>query len=269
MSIITISEGIFTGGLELSARLAKRLDYPCIGRQELYEGVKKFGLPDLVIKSISSGDATFMQSPANRIAILNMFRAALLNFAEEGNLVYHGAVGHLLLSSIPNILRVRIIASIDYRINNAMRRHNIDHNQAFSLIKKDDQEGEFSARNLYSVDWQDPSIYDVMLNLNNISLENAVEVIFHMSQLDNFIPSASSQREYGDLQLGCMVWAQLMKDAKTRNADLMVTANNGHVVVHGNTGSEEIVEAIPSVAKSVEGVREVTCVVEVGTKWFG
>lgn len=269
MSIITVSRGIFTGGLKISAQLAKRLDYPCIGRQELYEGVKKFGLPDLVVKSIYSGDASFMQSPANRIAILNIYRAALLNFAENGNVVYHGAVGHLLLSSIPNILRVRIIASIDYRINNAMTQRTIDHDQAFSLIKKDDQECDFSARNLYSVDWQDPSLYDVTLNLNNIGIDNAVEVIFRMSRLDNFIPSASSQREYGDLQLGCMVWAQLMKDATTRNADLMVTANDGHVVVHGNTSSEGIVEAIPSVAKSVEGVRKVTCVVEVGTKWFG
>lgn len=269
MSIITISRGVFSGGFAIAGMLAEQLHYPCIGREDLYQAVKKFGLPDLVLRSIYNGDASFMQSPGTRTAILNMYRAALMKCAHEGNLVYHGAVGHLLLSCIPNILRVRIIASIDHRINIAMKCRDINHDHAFAIIKKDAQECDFAARNLYNVDWQDPALYDVTLNLNNISVENAVELLIHMSQLDNFNPSRSSQREYDDLFFGCVVWAELMKNPETCSADIMVTATDGHIAVHGHASSEKIVLTIPIVAKRIEGVKEVTCMVDVGTKWFG
>ena len=268
MSIITISRGVFSGGLAIAKKLAQELDYPCIGRQELFQTVKQFGLPELVLKSIYSGDASFMRSPAHRTAILNMYRAALLQCVQGGNLVYHGAVGHLLISSIPNILRVKFIASIDYRINIAMKLQNINHEQAFAIIKKDDQECDFAARNLYGVDWQDSSLYDITLNLNNISIENATELLVHMSRQDNFIPSPSSLREYEDLYLGCVVWAELVNHPETCNADIMVTANNGHIAVHGHTSTEKIVKTIEIVAKQVEGVKEVLCMVDVGAKWY-
>lgn len=269
MSIITISRGIFSGGLAIAANLAEQLHYPCIGREDLYRTVKKFGLPDVFLRSIYDGDASFMQSPGNRTAILNMFRAALLKCAQDVNLIYHGAVGHLLLSSIPNILRVRIIANIDLRINMAMKLRNINHNQAFAIIKKDDQECDFAARNLYNVDWQDPSLYDITLNLNNISIENAVSLLIHMSRQNNFIPSSSSHREYEDLYLGCLVWAELFKNPETCNANIMVTANDGYIAVHGHASSEEIVQKIPIVAKNIEGVKEVVCKVDVGIMRLG
>lgn len=270
MSIITISRGVFSGGRTIAKMLAEQLHYPCIGREDLYQAVNKFGLPDLVQRSIYNGDAAFMQSPANRTAILNLYRAALLNCAQDGNLVYHGTVGHLLLSSIPNILRVRINASIDYRINVGMESRDINHDLAFAIIKKDTQECDFAARNLYNVDWQDPSLYDVTLNLNNISIEDAVELLLHMSRMKSFMPSSSAQCEYKDLYLGCVVWAELFKNPETSNADLMVIAKDGHIAIHGHAGNEKIVSAIPNVAKQIEGVVKVSCMVEaVDTKWFG
>lgn len=269
MSIITFSRGIFSGGLAIAKMLAEQLHYPCIGRQDLFHTVKQFELPDLVLKSIYNGDASFMQSPAHRTAILNLYRASLLKHAQGGNLVYHGAVGHLLISSIPKILRIRIIASIDYRVNMAMKLRDLSHDQAFAMIQKDDQECDFAARNLYDVDWRDPSLYDITLNLNNISIENAIELLVHMSRQDNFTPSPSSQREYEDLFLGCIVWAELINNPATCTADILVTANNGDIAVHGHASTEKIINTIPIVAKQIPGVKEVICMVNLGNKWFG
>jgi len=38
--------------------------------------------------------------------------AVLLDHARQGNLIYHGHVGHLLLSGISHVLRVRVIADM-------------------------------------------------------------------------------------------------------------------------------------------------------------
>ncbi len=37
MQLICISRGSFSAGKELAEKLAKKLDYPCLGREELIE----------------------------------------------------------------------------------------------------------------------------------------------------------------------------------------------------------------------------------------
>ena len=45
MAIITISRGTFSGGKALAERLAERLDYPCLSREEiLQDAADEFGI---------------------------------------------------------------------------------------------------------------------------------------------------------------------------------------------------------------------------------
>lgn len=265
MPIIAISRAIFSGGLPIAEKLAERLGYPCAGRDELHESMEQFGLSDELLQSIFLGLQDGVISPSRRVAILNLHRAALLRYVKAGNLVYHGSVGHLLLSSIPNILRVRINASMDKRVHLAMKSRRINHDQAIGIIRKDDQECEAGARCLYDVDWRDPSLYDLVLNVNNISVDNAVEVLFRMEQFETFHASPTSRREYNDLFLSCVVWAELVNHPQLAGADIMVTASEGRVTVHGQVRSKEMVEAIPGVVEKVEGVLSVNCNVVVGS----
>ena len=269
MSIITISRGMFSGGLAVAVRLAERLGYPCVGRDELYRSVKRYGLADDVLQSIYSGPPDYTQAPGTRIAILNIYRAALLRYAQEGNLVYHGSVGHLLLTGIPNILRVRINTSMDRRIQMAMESREIPHDQAAALIQQDDEECKTSARNLYDVDWHDPLLYDIVLNLNHVDIDEAVDLLTRMSRFNNFNPSTTSQRDYEDLFLGCRVWAELVNNPQISGTDVMVAARDGHITVHGCVCSEAIAAVIRATAEKIDGVRSVSANLDIGTMRFG
>ena len=67
-------------------------------------------------------------------------RAALLRHAQKDNLVYHGLAGHFLLKGIPHVLKVRIIADLEDRVQEEMKRENISAEEARRILLKDDEE---------------------------------------------------------------------------------------------------------------------------------
>ena len=46
MSIITISRGSYSRGVEIAEKIAKRLGYECISREVLLEASKEFNIPE-------------------------------------------------------------------------------------------------------------------------------------------------------------------------------------------------------------------------------
>ncbi len=60
-----------------------------------------------------------------------------------------------------------------------------------------------------------------------------------------------------NLALSSRVSAVLARDPRTRDADLEVTADNGVVTITGETRLPAVEEAIPSVVRQVDGVKEV------------
>jgi cytidylate kinase len=269
MAIITISRGTYSAGKIIAEKLAARLGYPCVSQEEIFGAAKEFGIPETELNAALIKPPGFLKLvPGKRIVILNVIRTALLTMTKGGNLVYHGFAGHLLLREVSHVLKVRVIASMEYRIQAAMMRHGDNRDQAIARIKGRDKQSIYWSRFLCGVDWQDTTLYDVTLNLERISIDDAVETLMHMTELEAFKPTEASRQVFEDLLLGCRVWAELTKDPQTHSANVRVEAQLGHVVITGDAGSYQIIQAISEVARSVAGVLDVTCDVGIGSSWF-
>lgn len=266
MAIITISRGTFSGGKTLAECLAERLGYQCLSREVILDAAIAYGVPaEKLTAAMEKRPSFWQQLTGERLDYLNYVRAALCERALEGNLIYHGHAGHLLLAGISHVLRVRVIADMEHRINAAMRDQKLDRRGAVAYIKKVDAERVKWTRFLYGVDWHDASLYDVVLNLARVSLRGACDTVAHMAELEDFRPTPQSLKAMEDLALGSRVWAALARDPRTKAADLRVVADGGIVTITGTTGSEAVVETIPVVAGLVEGVRDVRCEVGIGS----
>jgi cytidylate kinase len=207
------------------------------------------------------------QVAGERISYLNYVRAALCERAQHGHLVYHGHAGHLLLAGVSHVIRVRVVADLEYRIKSAAERRTLSRKEAIAYIKKVDQERVKWTRFLYGVDWHDPGLYDVVVNVERLGVDGACELVVRMTELDPFKPTPASQKALDDLALSSRVWAALASDPRTAASDLRVEADDGLVTVNGTTGSQEVVEAIPVVAGQISGVREVNCHLGIGTAY--
>jgi cytidylate kinase len=270
MTMITISRGTFVGGKALAERLAERLGYPCLSREEaLVLAAKEYGIAkEDLDAALTEPSVLWEQLPGKRIAYLKCITAIILHRADQGNLVYHGHAGHLLLRGISHVLRVRVVADMEFRIKAAMDRLKVTRDGAVAEIEKLDSKRRKWNRFLYGIEWEDPHLYDAVLNLERLTIEGACETILRMTDLEEFKMTAASRKSLEDFTLGSNVWAALAKNDLTRKAAVKVSAEGGRVTIEGSAGSQKVVDAIPDVVRRVEGVSEIKNDVGVGADWY-
>jgi cytidylate kinase len=270
MAIITISRGTFSGGKALAEQLAQRLGYPCLSREAvLTETMKEYGISESdMTTAMDKPPAFWLQAPYKRSVYLKCVTAVLLEHAKEGRLVYQGHVGHLLLSGISHLIRIRLIADMEFRIKAAMDRMNLDQNAAVAYIEKMDKQRHQWAQFLYGVDWTDAHLYDAVFNLEHNNINGICDLIVRMTELEPFQVTDQSQKAFNDFALSSRVWASLAKDKLIRSVSVSITADTGNVTITGSVGSEKTVEAITHAAEQVRGVKAVQNKVGVGADWY-
>lgn len=259
MSIIAISRGTFSGGEALAKRVAERLGYPCLSREmNLEVAATRYGVPaEEIAAAMDKRPSFFDRVIGERAAYLTFVRAALCEQAERGKLVYHGYLGHFLLPGISHVISVRVIADMEYRIKTVQQQQNLGDKEARAYTEKVDRERREWTRFLFGVDWDDPSLFDVVVNLSRMSLDTAWETVAHLTERPEFQLTPASEKAMRDLTLHSRVSAALAKDFRTRDADLKITADDGIVTITGTTWWPEVADAIPSVVRQVDGVKEV------------
>lgn len=258
MAIITISRGTFAGGQSLAECVAEKLGYRCVARDVLIEAAKEYGVDEeKLYRSLIEKPGLLERRTLDRIHYTAYIRAALCKEAQADNLVYHGHAGHLLLKGVPHVLRVRVIANMEQRIRAAMDRKGFSREEAIEYIDKVDEGRAKWTRYLYHVDWQDPALYDMIINLEHININNACELIRVATNLDEFRTTPESQRIMDDLVLSTDVRARVAADKHIGDAEVEIEAHGGVVTIGGTVGLIAESDKIKEIARSTPGVSEV------------
>lgn len=270
MAIITISRGTFTGGKTLAECLGERLGYPCVSREDVLNSAKMdYNISEEELTQVINNPPPFwVQVPAKRMAFLKCYTAVLLEHVKEGNLIYHGHAGHLLFRGIPNIMRLRLIADMNYRMKAAKQLYNLEGQDAVAYIEKKDKKRKKWAKFFYGIDIDDPILYDAVFNLEHSSIDKICELIVLMTDIDRYRVTEESLKAIEDFILASKAWANLAMDKQTRNASVNIVADNGVLDIMGNVSSDKTKEAIIRVVKQVEGVREVKNNMGIGADWY-
>ena len=144
MQIICVSRGSYGYGNELSERLAAKLGYDCIARENLTDSATDEGIPVGKIESTILKRRPISESLAIQVEMMKAFMSArICEHSLEKELVYHGRTGHLVLPGISHVLRIRAIAGAEERINMTLRRiPNLSREKAKLYNEKVDWLGE-------------------------------------------------------------------------------------------------------------------------------
>jgi cytidylate kinase len=261
MSIIAISRGTFSGGEALAKSVAERLGYRCLAREaNLEAAAKRYLVPTDQFTAAMEKRPSFLERVlGERDAHLTFARAALCKQARGDKLVYHGYLGQHLLSGIAHVIGVRVIADLEFRLQAAQRQQNLARKDALAYIEKVDKERREWTRFLFEVDWEDPHLYDLVLNLSRMSLETACATVAQLTERAEFQPTPASLKALENLTLHSQVSAALATDFRTRGAELTVTVDAGMVTITGRSWWPEVANAVPVVVRQVDGVKGIIC----------
>jgi len=255
MPIITISRGSFSGGKTLAECLARRLGYRSIDRDLIVERVAAHGVSQNDLRdAVEKPPRFFDRFRHERYLYLALIQSALTEEVRTGRAVYHGLTGQLLLRGGHPILRVRIVAPMERRVNIMQERLKSSRKDAIAYIKKEDGDRRKWAQFLYGVDWEDPSLYDLVINLENLGMEEACRVISSLALEPRFESTPESQRRMDDLAIASRVRADLAANHATSDLELEVVAHDGAVTITGKLLFTGRSEEVKSVASAVSGV---------------
>ncbi len=258
MAVVLISRGTMSGGQALARRLAERLSYRYLRREDLIRAVDSCGdHARKVRESLDRATKAYQQFSDLRRPFLILMRSALLGFIRDGNVVYDGYASHLLLVGVPGCMHVRVIAPMAQRVQSAMSRLGLGEAEAKEAVQREDEERVRWARFMYGRDLRDVSLYDACLSLDRLSVEAACSMIAASLAFDVFQPTPESARALEDLELATRVEAALVCDTRTFGYEIGAKAQGGRVHLEGPYVEDHEHELILEVARTVVGVTEV------------
>lgn len=270
MAIVTVSRGSMSGGLQFAQCLAKRLGYSCLSRETVVQQAEQLMLPKkCAAADLKAATSIWERLTTDRYLYFAAVQSALASAVIDGDTVYHGHSGHFLLKGVPAVLKVRLIVPMPTRIKAIMERQGLDFTAARDYIHEVDEERARWTKFIYGVDWKDPANYDLVVNLADISVDFACEVVATIAKLAPYRNSDAIKKSLRDFALACRVKRGLLVCAEARGINprtisFSATADDGQVKVLVEVASsglpvkrESVEKEIQQVAGGIEGVKQV------------
>lgn len=201
-TVITISRQVGSGGDEIALKVCKTLGYACFDKNLMLSVAKSMGFPEEKIADFSE-DTYKVKSLVDRILLrrkpvavslslkdnsqirtvldeeecLSAIQIVINNLASRGETVIVGRGGQAILKDKVGVLHVRIVAPTAVRVERIMKSERLSQEDATKLIEVNDKAAAEYLRRFYNIDWEEPAIYDIVLNTGKIDLSTAARVI--------------------------------------------------------------------------------------------
>jgi cytidylate kinase len=255
MSVITISRGSYSHGKEIAEKVAHKLGYGCISRDILIEASRDFNIPEIkLFHAIHDAPSMWDRILFRKEKYIAYIQAAVLKNLKDDNVVYHGFAGHFFVKEVAHVLRVRIIADMEERVKIVMKRNRVSREEAIANVHKLDEQRKKWSQQLYGIKSSDPSLYDMVIHIDKITVDDAVDIICHKIGLRRFQTTPESQQKIDDLNLAAQVKASLI-DLKP---DVRVAVQNGSVRITTSASAAQklkLEEEMRKVAGSQPGIK--------------
>lgn len=228
MTIVTISRGSYSKGKEVAEKLAKKINYECLSREILLETCAEFNIPEVkLVRALHDSPSVLERFQHGKDRYLSYYKYAMLKHVQHDNIVFHGLAGHYILKDIPHVLKVRIISDMENRIQEEMKRENISAEEARYMLKKDDEERRKWGIQVHGTDTWDSRLYDIVLHIGQITVDDAVQILYQLLSNPNFQTTAESQNLLEKFTIMAKIHSMLV------HLSPLVTVNvdRGHVVI--------------------------------------
>ena len=261
MAIITIYQGASGSGEELADAVAQSLGYGCVGRELLIQTSLKYGISQAKLNEIDEAGPSwwerFVQNLQPYRIALTASLCEIIDAEGHGGLVYHGHIGHELLPNFNHVLKVLLTASLESRIEQVRERQNLKFAAARRYVEEIDKARSRRLQAMFGADWRDSSRFDMVVNLERMSINAAKHLIVEAVRLPEYQTNPASQQAFADFALASRVHAALVMSADFSQSSFDIKANDGSVDVTGALPTWLAEERVVEKIKQIPGVKNV------------
>ena len=194
--IITISRMFGTGGHEIGAELARRLDVKLIDKQVLNEVAKRMNVVEEAMEKLEARNplwrddfTSFYRTYMSRAEYNGLehdrtshelFEAqaeAIRSIAAEESCVLIGRCGFHIFADHPNALKIFIHSSEDCRKRRIAEKYDLSLADAAAMVVDNDYSRELYTKTFTGKDWTDARNYDISIDVRKFGVNGAVDFI--------------------------------------------------------------------------------------------
>ncbi|WP_407398016.1 AAA family ATPase [Treponema sp.] len=192
---ITIARTLGSDGGEIARRVAQQLNIRFIDKELLSIASSESGISEALFNVMDEklNRRIFRQSTAayrgevytpgheDFLSNKNLFEyqsKVLRDIYNQGEpFIVVGRAGSFILDEFPNVVKVNVVASEQYCVENIMDRNCISESEAKKLIAKTNKYRYDFFKYFTGKEWGNPLNYDLCLNSSTLGIENCVQLI--------------------------------------------------------------------------------------------
>jgi CMP/dCMP kinase len=143
---------------------------------EPYFGAPIEMLPGGTYPELAQDSSSAAQKVSDQ-AFIEAITAVVNDLYQAGDVVVIGRGANVILADAPGVIHVGILAPLEIRVATIMEREHLTREDAEAYVEEVEQARIRFFRKFFKVNPDDPSLYHLMLNLGQMRLETAAEVI--------------------------------------------------------------------------------------------
>jgi cytidylate kinase len=252
VSVIAMTQEMASLGKDVALGVAEQLGLQLV-RHEVGDMVAgRMQVKKALIRRIREGKASRVEKWSADEKTISIFTAQeVFDLAVKGNVLIRGWGATLLLRSVPHIPCIRVCAPLEVRVKRLMERLETDDEElARHEIEVDDAARAARMGEHFNVTWGDPTLYDLTLNTERVSIPACVDEVVKLAQSPGFQETAQSRQLVAAL-------AALKADARTAGIAIAVEVKDGRVAARGIVVDDREKSLVKEVLQALPGVKGV------------
>jgi cytidylate kinase len=260
MSIVAVSDTVGSLGVDIGRMVAAALGYEFADREIIAKAAERFGGGLMELTHAAEEKPTLLDrfSEAQR-RYLAYLEAILLELAARDNVVLVGRATTVVFRDVPHTLRVRVNAPEGVRAQRVEQQQGLTQEAALDYVRQTDRERGARVRFFYHVDWNDPLLYDLVLNTERLSVDEGVRLVLALLRTEKgrFQTTTLSHSTVADRSLTAQARAALLANPATRAQQIFVSCARGAISLTGSVRSDEQRKMAHETVAKIPGVADV------------
>jgi cytidylate kinase len=259
VTVIAMTQEMASLGKDVALGVAEKLGLQLV-RHEVGDMVAgRMQVKKALIRRIREGKASRVEKWSADEKTISIFTAEeVFDLAVKGNVLIRGWGATLLLRSVPHIPCIRVCAPLEVRVKRLMERLETDDEElARHEIDVDDAARAARMGEHFNVTWGDPTLYDLTLNTERVSIAACVDEVVALAQSPGFQETAPSRQLVADLALQAKALAALKADARTAGIAIAIDVKDGRVIARGIVVDDREKSLVNDVLRALPGAKGV------------
>ncbi len=259
MPLIAMTREMGSLGKDVATGVAERANRRVVYHEIIEPIANKMRLRKSHVERFLDGKSGIWERLTTDKTSLSIFTAdeTFRFLRDDSTAVIRGWGAVHLLKNIPHVIRIRVCAPLETRIERMMQRLATDKRETVeNEIQLSEEAHTAITKRHFGVNWRDPENYDLVLSTERLSVDECVEEAECMMRRKRFQETAESIRLVDNLALEWSVRAALRRDARTTGTSVAIKADAGRLTLAGMVDTQGEANAAAEIAAAVEGVKD-------------